>query len=54
MSKRLQEQIDEIFNKYTTIVWVNPYYPKRYIPDENISLIKKEILDLLKNKNKIK
>ena len=48
------KELEEIFNKYTKTVWLNPYTPKPYIPTENIPLLKAEIRRLLKHENNTK
>lgn len=48
----IKKEIDEIFNKYIKIVWINPTTPKPYIPPENISLLKEEINKLLLERKK--
>ena len=50
MTQKEFEQICEILDKNTRLVWVNPYYCKKYIPTENIRPIKDEIQKLVVDK----
>ena len=50
MTQKEFEEICEILDKNTRLVWVNPYYCKKYIPTENIRPIKDEIQKLVVDK----
>lgn len=45
--KQMEKDLNQIFDKYTKTIWVNPLTPKLYIPSENILVLKQEILNLM-------
>lgn len=48
----LYELIASIVNKHTEIIWPTPYFPRIYIPSENIWKLKDDLFQALKGREK--
>lgn len=47
---KIEESIESILNNHIKEIWITPYLVKKYIPNEELSSLKEELITLLKRR----